>query len=120
MDSVVVGAFHRRERKQQGTTRDQNFMTVSNHAERRENMKKLAHLQQEKEELQATMQQYLVERTRLYNLLQDKQRKIDELEQNLLDVHQQLRDKEEYIRKSDEMSLVKRLMVIAEGLENDE
>ncbi|KAK8392055.1 hypothetical protein O3P69_017581 [Scylla paramamosain] len=93
------------------------------YAKRNREIKKreVAQLQREKEELHTALQRYQVERTRMVDQSLDQQRKIEELERHLLDAHQQLRDKDEYIQKSKEkMSLLKaHLELIAEGLENN-
>ncbi|KAK8398065.1 hypothetical protein O3P69_003761 [Scylla paramamosain] len=93
------------------------------YAKRNRDMKKKMQmkLQQEVSTLSTAKEQYRTDLTRLYDLTQTQQHKIEELEQCLLDSHQQLREKEEHIRRNRErMSHLKgHLDLIAEGLEEN-
>ncbi|XP_045126869.1 uncharacterized protein LOC123513648 isoform X2 [Portunus trituberculatus] len=80
-------------------------------------------LLQQKQELQAKLQQCQVEERRLCNLSLDHQRKIEELERSISNVDQQLRDKEVQAARQDEwLSSVRGVVhrIMAEGTHNDE
>ena len=78
-------------------------------------------LQREVAALRAANEQCQAELTRAYGMAQCHQQKTEELKQSLLDVHQQLREKDEEIQTNDEnMSRVKEhLEVIAAGLDEN-
>ncbi|XP_045132553.1 uncharacterized protein LOC123516891 [Portunus trituberculatus] len=78
-------------------------------------------LQNEVSTLSATKEKYHTDLTRLYDLTQTQQYKIEELEQRLLDCHQQLMEKEGHIRRSRERisHLMGHLEIIAEGLDEN-
>lgn len=83
--------------------------------------RELARLQHEVAALRADNEQRQAELTQAYGIVQCEQLKTEELKQCLLDIHQQLREKDEEIQANQErMSRVKaHLEVIAEGLDGN-
>lgn len=83
--------------------------------------RKMASLQREEAALRAANGQSRADLTRVYAMAQRQQQKMEELEQCLLDTRQQLREKDEEIRKDNEnMARLKaQLEAIAESLDEN-
>lgn len=81
----------------------------------------MARLQREEAALRAANGQSRADLTRVYAMAQRQQQKMEELEQCLLDTRQQLREKDEEIRKDNEnMARLKaQLEAIAESLDEN-